>query len=132
MGAVQHTGAFRANNVIEPIVLSEIADEMPLARTEVFGPVVAITSFGELAEAISTINSGAYGLQAGVFTASLQAATAAARLINTGTVVINGTSSTRADGMPFGGVKSSGFGKEGPRYAIREMTVERMVLLLPA
>ena len=82
-----------------------------------------------LDDAITAANSNSYGLQAGVYTSSISTALRVARELEVGGVIINGTSSTRADGMPYGGMKSSGFGKEGPHYAMREMTIERLVML---
>jgi succinate-semialdehyde dehydrogenase/glutarate-semialdehyde dehydrogenase len=119
-----------SNNLVAPTLLTAVRDDMPVAQTELFGPVMVMSEFDNLDEAIGSINRGRYGLQGGIFTSSLHSTLVAARELAVGTIIVNGTSSTRADGMPFGGVKESGFGKEGPRYAIREMTVERLVVLM--
>ena len=89
--------------------------------------VVSLIPFDDLAGAIQDINSTPFGLASGVFTRDLNCAFSAARSIKTGAVHINETSSSRADGMSYGGVKDSGFGREGPRYAIREMTDEKVI-----
>jgi succinate-semialdehyde dehydrogenase/glutarate-semialdehyde dehydrogenase len=83
--------------------------------------------FGTLDEAITIANATPYGLSAGVFTASIETAFRCAEAIDAGAVHINQTSSSRVDVMPYGGVKASGFGREGPHHAVREMTVERLV-----
>ena len=97
-------------------------------RDEIFAPVVSVAPFREFDEAIALVNNTPYGLQAGVFTRDIERAFAAAQRIEVGGIIINGTSSTRADLMPYGGTKESGFGKEGPRYAVEEMTEARVVV----
>jgi succinate-semialdehyde dehydrogenase/glutarate-semialdehyde dehydrogenase len=114
-----------------PTVLHRVAQQMRIAREEIFAPVVGVLPFKHLDDAISAANSSAYGLQAGVYTFSISTALRVARELEVSGVIINGTSSTRADGMPYGGTKNSGFGKEGPHYAMREMTIERLVMLGP-
>jgi succinate-semialdehyde dehydrogenase/glutarate-semialdehyde dehydrogenase len=96
---------------------------------EVFGPVLALYPFGTLDEALAGVNDSPYGLSAGIFTSDIETAFRAARRIRTGVVQVNETSSSRVDLMPFGGTKASGHGKEGPRYAMREMSEERLVVL---
>jgi acyl-CoA reductase-like NAD-dependent aldehyde dehydrogenase len=100
---------------------------MNVVCEEIFGPIVTLVSYASLDEAIQMANDTPWGLKAGVFTASLDAALKAARELEYGTVNINGASRSRVDQEPSGGVKLSGWGKEGPRYAVREMTDERMV-----
>jgi succinate-semialdehyde dehydrogenase/glutarate-semialdehyde dehydrogenase len=85
--------------------------------------------FKEIEEAIESANSQPYGLAAGVFTRDINKAVQAARSLRFGAVHINETSSSRADGMPFGGVKASGYGFEGPKYTIREVTEERLITI---
>jgi succinate-semialdehyde dehydrogenase/glutarate-semialdehyde dehydrogenase len=104
---------------------------MRVAREEIFAPVVGVLAFDSLDEAIALANSSSYGLQAGVYTSSIAAIMRAVKELEVGGVVINGTSSTRADAMPYGGMKESGFGKEGPHYAAQEMSIERLVMLGP-
>ncbi|MFC9355133.1 aldehyde dehydrogenase family protein [Rhodococcus sp. NPDC057014] len=129
-GAQPLTGGGRTGTLIEPVVLGGVRDGMPITREEAFGPVVGITTFDSIDDAIARVNAGRYGLQAGVFTDSLDITRKVALNLQVGGVVINGTSSTRSDGMPFGGQKDSGFGKEGPEHAVREMSVERLVFMV--
>ena len=104
---------------------------MKVRNREVFGPVLSIVPFDMFDEAIDMANSTPFGLSIGVFTDSLAHAMQAARMLRSGAVHINESSSSRADLMPFGGSKDSGFGREGPRWAIREMSEERLVTLVP-
>jgi len=96
---------------------------------EVFAPVVALVPAHSVDEAIGLVNAGPYGLQAGVFTRDLDVAFDAAKRLRVGGVMINDTSSYHADAMPYGGVKDSGYGLEGPRYAVQEMTDPRIIVL---
>ena len=100
-----------------------------LVRKEVFGPVVTLHPVDSLEEALEEANETRYGLQGGVFTASLERAMTAAKRMRVGGVMINDTCAYRADLMPYGGVKESGIGREGPRYAMEEMTVLKTVVL---
>jgi glyceraldehyde-3-phosphate dehydrogenase (NADP+) len=94
-----------------------------------FGPAVAITHFNDIDEAIALANSTNYGLAAGIFTQDIDRALKFAREVDSGNLHINWSSQWRADLMPYGGLKDSGMGKEGPKYAIREMTEEKMVVI---
>jgi succinate-semialdehyde dehydrogenase/glutarate-semialdehyde dehydrogenase len=96
---------------------------------EVFGPVLVLKTYDDISEAIAEANKTPWGLKAGVFTGSLDVAMRAATELEYGTVNINGASRSRVDQEPSGGVKLSGWGKEGPRHAIREMTNVRMISL---
>lgn len=124
-------GRSLGNQVIEPTVLGSVTPQMRVSCEEVFGPVVALSAFDSLDEAFDRANGTDYGLQAGMFTSSLQTGLAAAERLQFGSVLVNESPSFRADLMPYGGVKSSGTGKEGPLYAVREMTEERLVILDP-
>ena len=126
-GAVIETGGRRDRSVLTPTVLSRTSPGMKVLDQEIFAPVVSLIPFDDLAEAIRDINSTPFGLASGVFTRDLNRALSAARSIKAGAVHINETSSSRADGMSYGGVKDSGFGREGPHYAIREMTDEKVI-----
>src|SRR5207253_2234717 len=95
---------------------------------EIFAPVVSVVRFTELDVAIDLVNSSPYGLAAGVFTDNYRWANQVAREARVGTLQVNATSSNRYDSMPFGGVKDSGYGKEGPRYAMRMMSDEMLVI----
>ena len=131
-GARVVTGGTRTGAMMPPTILVDVPGEARLLCEEVFAPVVSVVPFDDLDAVIETVNDTPYGLQAGIFTRDLDSALTAARRLRMGGVVINSTSSTRADLMPYGGVKDSGYGTEGPRYAIREMTEERLILLEPA
>lgn len=127
MGAGRLAGGPRQGTVIPPTLLEGISDEMRVGCSEVFGPVVCLAPFDALDEAIDRVNSTPYGLASGIFTNRLLDALTAAQRLEVGGVHINETCSSRVDLMPYGGSKDSGFGREGPRYAIHEMTEERVV-----
>lgn len=130
-GARAIVGGSRAGAVVAPTILCDVRKGMRVVDEEVFGPVVSILPFDQLDEALSGANDSPYGLAAGVFTRNLDHAWQAARQLRFGAVHINETSSSRADAMPFGGVKESGFGHEGPAYAIREVTEQRLITVTP-
>jgi succinate-semialdehyde dehydrogenase/glutarate-semialdehyde dehydrogenase len=130
-GAHIAVGANRERNLLAPTLMTGVEPGMRIAREEIFAPVVNLISFDSLPEAFAIANASRYGLQAGFYTGSIAKALQAARSLEVGGVIINGTSSTRADGMPYGGVKDSGFGREGPASAISEMTIPRLVMLTP-
>lgn len=122
-----------AHGVLEPTVLTTDDDDLAVCRTEVFGPVVTVASHATLDEAITRANDTTFGLQAGIFTPDLDAALAAATRLDFGGVTINEVPTWRADPMPYGGVRDSGNTREGPAWAVREMTTERLVVMaLPA
>ncbi|MBO9353637.1 aldehyde dehydrogenase family protein [Bordetella petrii] len=124
-------GGRRERAVLEPAVLTDVAEPQRLWCQEAFAPLLSIRPFDDFEAALNSANDTPYGLSAGVFTQSLERAMQAAQRLRFGTVQINETSSARSDVMPFGGVKDSGFGKEGPAYAIREMTEERLLVFNP-
>jgi acyl-CoA reductase-like NAD-dependent aldehyde dehydrogenase len=128
-GATVVCGGTRSGNVIEPTVLADVAQDMLVMRCEVFGPVVLIRPFTDLAAAVDEINDTPYGLAAGIFTRDLERALLAAERLRMGAVHVNETSSSRVDLMPYTGVKESGLGREGPRYAIREMSEECLITI---
>lgn len=130
-GARVLAGGNRRGAVVAPTLLADVGPTTPLGCQEVFGPVMCVSSFRTMAEAVDRVNSTPYGLATGVFTNRLGDALFAARRLEVGGVHINETSSSRVDVMPYGGSKDSGFGREGPHYAIREMSEERVVTLLP-
>jgi acyl-CoA reductase-like NAD-dependent aldehyde dehydrogenase len=127
-GAKVETGGKREGVFYEPTILSNVNDNMRVCREEVFGPVVAVDTYRDEDEVIRRVNDSDYGLQAGLFTNNLAFAMKAANSIEVGGLIINDTSGYRVDQMPYGGVKQSGTGKEGPKYAIEEMTEERIVV----
>jgi acyl-CoA reductase-like NAD-dependent aldehyde dehydrogenase len=126
-GATLLTGGERTGATITPAVLQNLPESARMACSEVFGPVVSINSFDDIDAAIDDVNSTPYGLQAGVFTRDLGRAFHAARRLQAGGVIINDIPGFRADNMPYGGVKESGLGREGPRYAIEEMTEPKLI-----
>ena len=126
-GAMKLVGAPRQGSVVPPTLLCGTNSDMQVRCQEVFGPVMSIVGFDGFDEALDVVNSTPYGLATGVFTDTLAHAWQAAKVLAVGAVHVNEASSSRADLMPFGGMKESGFGREGPRYAIREMTVERLI-----
>lgn len=128
-GAAVACGGTREGAVFQPTVLTGVSDVMKVTCEELFAPVVGIAEYEDLDDCIRRINLSRYGLQAGIFTTNLNTAFKAAREIHVGGVIINDASQFRADLMPYGGVKESGWGKEGPKYAIHEMTEERIIVM---
>ncbi len=128
-GARVLVGGGRDGRLVQPTLLDGLTPRMRLQHEEIFGPVVAVAAVDSLDEAIALANDSPYGLSAGVFTDSLQQAWQAVRGLKTGNVHVNEISSWRADHMPYGGVKDSGYGKEGPAYAMAEMTHFKTVSL---
>ena len=127
-GARLLTGGARNGAQYAPTVLADVTPAMKVVCEEVFGPVVGVAAYDDLEEAFARINASRYGLQCGLFSASLETALRAIRCLRVGGVIVNGTSTWRTDQLAYGGVKASGEGREGPRYAIREMTDERLVV----
>lgn len=126
-GARRLAGGPRQGALVPPTLLSDIGDDMKVGCQEIFGPVVCILPFKTLDQAISRVNATPYGLATGIFTNRLSEALRAAQQLEVGGVHVNETSSSRVDLMPYGGSKDSGFGREGPHYAVREMSEERIV-----
>lgn len=126
-GAKLLCGGTREGTVMPPTVLHGVKDEMLVYCREIFAPVLSVIEFDTLDEAVARANDSPFGLAAGLFTSNLQTALRTARRLDFGGVHVNEASSARVDIMPFGGVKDSGFGREGPSYAIREMTEERLI-----
>jgi len=127
-GAEVLTGGSRDGVVVQPTLLKNVTAEMKVVCEEVFGPVASIIPYQTFEQAIDLVNDSEYGLQAGVFTSNIDLAWKAARKIRAGGVIINDTSSYRADHMPYGGVDKSGSGREGPRFAVEEMSEIRMIV----
>lgn len=126
-GAMLVSGGGRNLATLQPTVLASVHQSSKMNREEAFGPVVGINAFQTLDEAIAMANDSRFGLQAGVFTQNLKAAWRCAREVTAGGVMINDVSNYRVDQMPYGGWKESGLGKEGPRYAMEEMTAMKLV-----
>jgi acyl-CoA reductase-like NAD-dependent aldehyde dehydrogenase len=127
-GAKLVVGGRRCGAQVEPTILADANPSMKVICDEVFGPVVSVMPFDDFDGVCTQIGESRFGLQCGIFTKSLPDAITAIRSIRTGGVIINGTSTWRTDQLPYGGVKDSGIGREGPRYAIRDMTEERLVV----
>jgi acyl-CoA reductase-like NAD-dependent aldehyde dehydrogenase len=128
-GATVLAGGDRDGPVLVPALLRDPPPDSRIMTDEIFAPVVALVAAAGFDEAIDMINVGDYGLQAGVFTQDIDRAFHAARQLRVGGVMINDTSSYHADAMPYGGVKNSGYGLEGPRYAVQDMTDPRIIVL---
>jgi acyl-CoA reductase-like NAD-dependent aldehyde dehydrogenase len=128
-GAEVLTGGGLEGELLRPTVLANAGPELKVSCEELFGPVCTVTPYDTLDEAIDLANGTRYGLQAGIFTASLPSALAAAQRLEFGGVTINEAPTFRADQMPYGGVKASGNTREGPAWAVRELTEERLVVL---
>ena len=127
-GARALTGGHRRGAQYQPTVLVDVQRTMRVVCEELFGPVVTVQSYRELTSVFEQVNASQYGLHCGLFTRSLQVAFDAIRRLRVGGLIVNGTSTWRTDQLAYGGLKSSGIGREGPRYAIRDMTEERLVL----
>lgn len=126
-GARRLNGGPRQGALLPPTLLADVDANMDVSCQEVFGPVMSLIPFDTMEEAVERVNSTPYGLATGVFTNRIDAAFKAIRRLHVGGVHINETSSSRVDLMPYGGTKDSGFGREGPRYAVHEMCEMRMV-----
>ena len=126
-GARLLCGGERQGCVLQPTVLTDVRPDMKVVCEEIFAPVMSLIEVDTVDEAVAQANAQPFGLSAGLFTANLHTALRAAQALRFGGVHINEASSARVDAMPFGGVKDSGFGWEGPAYAIREMTEERLI-----
>jgi acyl-CoA reductase-like NAD-dependent aldehyde dehydrogenase len=125
------TATGTASAIIRPTVLLDVPGGQPVWDEEIFGPVVVVRSVPDLEAAFRTVNDSRYGLQASVFTSSLSTAFTAIDELEVGGVVVNEVPGFRSDVMPYGGVKDSGAGREGPRFAIEELTVTRMAVIRP-
>jgi acyl-CoA reductase-like NAD-dependent aldehyde dehydrogenase len=128
-GAEILTGGELQDGLIRPTVIANAPADAKVSCEEVFGPVMTVAPYDSLDEAIERANGTRYGLQAGIFTANVKTAMRAARELDFGGVIVNEAPTFRADQMPYGGVKDSGNTREGPAYAVHELTEERVVVL---
>ena len=128
-GARLLCGGEREGAVVQPALLADVQPSMRMSCDELFGPAVGVTRAANIDEAIKLANDTPYGLSAGIFTENLDAALRFAREVESGNLHINWGPMWRADLMPYGGLKDSGLGKEGPKYAIEEMTETKMVVI---
>ena len=127
-GARLVAGGGRRGAIYTPAVVADVKPEMRISRDELFGPAVAVTPFNAIEDAIALANDSVYGLSAGIFTENVEWAMKFAREAEAGNLHVNWGPQWRVDLMPYGGLKDSGFGKEGPRYAVEEMTELKMVV----
>lgn len=127
-GANIITGGHIDNNVLLPTVLSNVSSHSRVSCEEIFAPVVIVNAVSTIEEAIEAVNDSHYGLQAGIFTPSIETAFKASKALQVGGVLINDVPTYRVDHMPYGGVKESGTGREGIKYAIEEMTEMKLVI----
>jgi acyl-CoA reductase-like NAD-dependent aldehyde dehydrogenase len=128
-GEVLTGGTLTDDGVIRPTVVASPRDDSELACAEAFGPVCTVQPYFDIEDAIARANATPYGLQAGIFTRDIGLALRAARELEFGGVIVNDAPSIRVDHMPYGGIKASGNTREGPRYAVRELTEERLVVI---
>jgi acyl-CoA reductase-like NAD-dependent aldehyde dehydrogenase len=130
-GATVLTGGTRSGAVLEPTVLTHVTRDMKVCCQEVFAPVITVETFDVFDDALARVNDSAYGLQAGVFTPDLRHMFRAYEELEVGGVIVNDVPTYRMDHMPYGGVKGSGFGREGVRYAMEEMTERKLLAVNP-
>ena len=122
-------GGERSGALLHPTILADVKASMRVVCEEIFAPVVSVIPFTSLDDAIDQVNATPFGLAAGMFTQDINRAMHASRRLHVGIVHINEPSSSRVDLMPFAGVKDSGLGREGPKYAMQEMTEERLITI---
>ena len=122
-------GKRRAGSVVHPVALEGVPDDAPLWRDEAFAPVASVRTYREFDEALALVNDSRFGLQAGVFTRDVEKIERAFATLEVGAVIQGDMPSWRSDPMPYGGVKQSGVGREGPRFAVEEMTEPRLLVL---
>jgi len=127
-GAKVLAGHRREGRMLQPTVLADVPDDSKASREEIFGPVVAVWPIADWEAGMRAVNAGQYGLQAGVFTRDLRRVRQAFHDLDVGGVIVNDAPSFRSDNMPYGGVKRSGLGREGLRYAMDELTEERVLV----
>lgn len=128
-GAVCVAGNQTERNILYPTILTDAPENAPVIQDEMFAPVITVNAYDTLDEAIALVNGTKYGLQAGVFTEHLEDAMKCLQEIQCGGVIINDTCNYREDQMPYGGMKNSGIGREGPEFVMEEMTEIKMMIL---
>jgi glyceraldehyde-3-phosphate dehydrogenase (NADP+) len=127
-GARLMVGGERDGAIHRPTLLADVGPTLRIWSEELFGPAVAVTTFDGIDEAIALANDSNYGLGAGIFTENIRWAMEFVRRVEAGNLMVNWAPNWRSDLMPYGGLKDSGIGKEGPKYAIQEMTETKMVV----
>ena len=128
-GARLITGGTRRQSLMHPTVLADVRQDMTISCEEAFGPVITLARYQRLEQALEMVNDSAYGLQAGIFTQNINTIFRAYHTLDVGAVLANEIPTFRADHMPYGGVKDSGLGREGVKYAIQELTEPRLLVL---
>ncbi|OPX17452.1 aldehyde dehydrogenase [candidate division WOR-3 bacterium 4484_100] len=128
-GGILILGGRRDGNIFLPTILLDAPEDALVIQEEAFAPIVVVNKFKTLDEVIDKVNNTKYGLQAGVFTRDISKGLECARRIEAGGVLINEFPTFRVDNMPYGGTKGSGIGREGPKFAIKEMTEEKLIIL---
>ncbi|GAE93376.1 aldehyde dehydrogenase [Gracilibacillus boraciitolerans JCM 21714] len=128
-GATIAHGGKRNGALLEPTVITDVTKDMRVVCEEVFAPIASVITYNDLESCIKEVNQSDYGLQGGIFTQNIDTAFYAAKRVEVGGFMINDGSQYRVDLMPYGGVKDSGNGKEGPKYSIEEMTEERLIVM---
>ena len=128
-GASLLFGGERTHSLMQPTILTDVSPSMKIMQEEVFAPVVSLIPYKTLDQAILQVNHSAFGLQAGIYTSHINRALQAAKKLAVGGVMINEIPTWRADHMPYGGVKESGIGREGIRYAMQEMTTLKLIVI---
>jgi acyl-CoA reductase-like NAD-dependent aldehyde dehydrogenase len=122
-------GEVNPDGTLQPAVLDDVTGDMKVSREEVFGPVLAVQTVADMAEAVALANDSRYGLNAGIFTSDYDSAMLAVRKLHFGAVLVNEVPTFRADQMPYGGVRESGNTREGPAYAIHDYLERKLVVL---
>lgn len=128
-GAIIATGGESEGNILQPTVLLHVKPEQKVSCQEVFAPIVSIMKFTSIQDAFDQVNDSKYGLQAGIYTDNIHVALQATQKLHVGGVIINDIPTFRLDHLPYGGVKESGMGREGLKYAIEEMTEMKLVVI---
>ncbi len=128
-GATIQTGGSRQGSMMEPTVLTNVSSTLKVCCEEIFGPVVTVSPYTQLREALALLNDSPFGLQAGIFTKNIDAMYQAYAMLEVGTVLVNEIPTFRADHMPYGGIKQSGLGREGVRYVIQELTEPKLLIV---
>ncbi|HEX2799449.1 MAG TPA: aldehyde dehydrogenase family protein, partial [Thermoanaerobaculia bacterium] len=128
-GATVLRGGTRIGECLHPTILANTTPSMKVEAQEVFAPVVTLNAYDDFEEALRRVNDSKYGLQAGVFTRDLARIQRAFDVLEVGAVLANDVPTWRADRMPYGGVKESGSGREGPAYAMEEFTEPRLLVI---
>jgi acyl-CoA reductase-like NAD-dependent aldehyde dehydrogenase len=128
-GARVLIGGTLEDTLFTPTVIVDTTPDMRVIREEVFAPVISVMAYDVFPEALSMANAGSFGLQVGIFTQNINRVMRAFKEMEVGGVIVNDIPTFRVDQMPYGGVKGSGSGREGPRYAIEEMTELRLMVI---